>query len=298
MLRNGKQLGNARMEWDRNGTELQHLNENLTLEEYLSYDEIMLSSLIAASGPTYFINTGSRYNAGQIDSKTEHQERGIIIGLVGSRFERDGRMDSIHILSPTSKPLQHPELSAIFEDFFGGRAPGKLAFDSSIYKARMRITVDTLLLEANARAADTAQTAFVHVVGLGLGVWQFDRKQPQWYVEVFTSALRELELSKISTIAISWVDAPLATRQECIAAGRDVDIEVQFNKRDPADKLSTDELLVVSYAWDGNAFPGNEYWLGSLSGSGDPAAACFSTIPELHNPMINPYAARIKVLPG
>lgn len=44
----------------------------------------------------------------------------------------------------------------------------------------------------------------------------------------------------------------------------------------------------MSYAWDGNALPGNEFWLGSLSGSGDPAAASSTQIAEIHNPHINP----------
>jgi hypothetical protein len=295
LLRNGLGLSNAPNEWDRNGTEQQDENEVLTLNDYLSYDEIMLSSLIAVAGPTYFINNGNRYNQGRLASKGTFEERGIIIGLVGARFEREDRMDSIHTLAPVSRPSQHPELSDLFAKFFGGRDPAVPAFDVNIYKQRIRVTVETLLLEADDRAAQKGKTAFVHVVGLGLGVWQIHSSQPQWYIEVFTEVFLELSLTHVSTVAFSWIDVPSATRQSCITAAANANIAVQFDKRNPADLLGTEELLVVSYAWDGNSFPGNEFWMGSLSASGDPAAACCSTIGELHNCSVNPFTERVVV---
>lgn len=45
---------------------------------------------------------------------------------------------------------------------------------------------------------------------------------------------------------------------------------------------------MVSYAWDGNSLPGNEFWAGALSSSGDPAAASSTQVAELHNAHINP----------
>jgi hypothetical protein len=167
------------------------------------------------------------------------------------------------------------------------------------YKARMGITVDVLLLEANARAVEVGKKAYTYVVGLGLGVWQHHPAQTQYYIETFTAALEELDVPHISTIEFAWIsDIPKKTVDEVSRAASKKGIRIIFSRRNPAEKLETDELLVLSYAWDSNSFPGNEYWQGSLCGSGDPAAACMSTIGDLHNPLVNPFANRICVLGG
>lgn len=42
--------------------------------------------------------------------------------------------------------------------------------------------------------------------------------------------------------------------------------------------------LCVNFAWDGGSYVGNEYWAGKLTASGDPAAACCSSIAVSMNP--------------
>lgn len=317
VLRDGRNIGNAAGEWDRVGTKDESLNSHLKFSHYLSYDEIMLSSLLGVSSPSHFINDGDRFNKGRRGKPGEFEPRGIIIGLVAARLERRDRMDSAYIEPPVSNPRQHPELHHIFRNFFARvRGDGSLAksgapsvkttadpgFDVDMYKARMRTTIDILLLEANARAQDAGTKAYIHVVGLGLGVWQIREEQATYYVETFTEALNQLRRFKIKfldTLDFSWIQVPAATQKQVKEAAAFHHIDVIFSKRNPAAKLHGEksrQLLVLSYAWDGNAFPGNEYWMGSLSASGDPAAACMSQISELHNPVINPgFLRRVHV---
>ena len=80
---------------------------------------------------------------------------------------------------------------------------------------------------------------------------------------------------------------------------KNVDIKIHFSKRNPADILqgqNIGKILIAQYAWDGNAYPGNEYWHGLLTASGDPAAACCSTIAELSNPEINHFLSAKKIV--
>lgn len=307
LLRDGTMLSSdANEEWDRNGTASQNLNSYLTLEDYLSYDEIMLSSLLGVSSPSQFINTGSRWNRARPAPKDSHEPRGIIVGLVGARFERENRMDSVHILPPTEEAnstLQDPAITTMIQTFLGAPRNQDLDFDIPMYKARCRITAEMFLLEANARAAEAGQKAWAYVVGLGLGVWQHAPEQREWYISAWGEALDALDLPQVGTVEFAYINGVSAQVEEEISdvAARK-GLRVVFSRRDPAEKLQGGggggggDLLVLSYAWDGNAFPGNEFWLGSLDGSGDPAAACMSTVAELHNPLVNPeFVERIKV---
>lgn len=314
VLRNGVNIGNATAEWDRVGADSEAVNKHLKFAQYLSYDEIMLSSLLGVSSPSSFINDGDRYNRGIPDKPGHFEPRGVIMGLVAARFERRDRMDSAYIGPLVSHPRQHPELHQIFCNFFakvrGNAAPSKGPssgsaapwFDVEMYKARMRVTIDILLLEANSRARDAGKKAYVHVVGLGLGVWQVHKEQDTYYVETFVESLkmlRKFKIKNLGTLDFSWIKVSEKTQKQVHEAAAFHYIDVIFSKRNPAAKLhgeNSKQLLVLTYAWDGNAFPGNEYWMGSLAASGDPAAACMSQISELHNPVINPdFLRRIYV---
>eukprot|EP01124_Arcella_intermedia_P029640 TRINITY_DN631_c0_g1_i1.p1 TRINITY_DN631_c0_g1~~TRINITY_DN631_c0_g1_i1.p1 ORF type:complete len:692 (+),score=142.09 TRINITY_DN631_c0_g1_i1:64-2139(+) len=165
-------------------------------------------------------------------------------------------------------------------------------FNIPVYKKRIRISIETFLLEANARGAEYAKKVYVHVVGLGLGVWEYCSNQGKWMIEVYHEVIQDNPLPNISHIDFSWFSVSErkcgpAASGEILATENGNRIRIHFSKRDPADKLDDDLLLVASYAWDGNSFPGNEYWDGALAASGDPAAACCSTIPELQNPYVN-----------
>jgi Domain of unknown function (DUF4804) len=136
------------------------------------------------------------------------------------------------------------------------------------------------------------------VVGLGLGVWQFDPSQKQIYFETLLSLLPNLHLPQIEVIEVSFVRDTHQGKKHFKVPSKARDIEVVLTKGDAAARRDGDKLLVAMYAWDGNSFPGNELWRGSLGGSGDPAAVCCRTVGEIQNGYINPFWGNLKVFGG
>jgi len=168
-----------------------------------------------------------------------------------------------------------------------------------VYKQRLRLVLLPFLRDANRRAEEAGQRAYVQVVGIGLGVWAVSAHQARLMVEVYDELLHTLPLPAISDLNFSYFPPKIRDcggvedgqiLQATISGSKSLtpnSVKIHFSQRDPASKLAEDRLLVAMYAWDGNSMPGNEYWLGMLTASGDPAAACCSGIVQLQNPDIN-----------
>ncbi|XP_034661709.1 uncharacterized protein LOC117897146 [Drosophila subobscura] len=303
----------------------------LVLEHVLSYDDIKLSALLSVSSHTEFINEGERANCGRVthDRRTLEPE-GVIVGLIGARLSRRNLMEFQDIVIARSQntpengygmgldepaTTQAEDYRRLWRDFyetrdslytgvsidhqrFGVSRNKQDIFDNLVMKRRYAISFDMLLLEAQARAQEAGQQAYIHVVGFGLGVWKVAPQQERIFLETFEQRIRALgkRLSHIGVVHFSWFSLTdcggLHNGAVIKSDGHPAEgIRVHISKRNPAQKLSSPEhenmLLVVSYAWDGNALPGNEFWMKMLKSTGDSSTACSTLITELHNPHIN-----------
>ncbi len=292
----------------------------LVLKDYLSYDEMAVAALIGVSVPTYFINNGARNNQAVVGIDGSYEEEGIYVGLVGARFEKPGYMEwQQMIITPQQNTQEkgyglkatNQGILALWSNLYGEKFPtfaeaqsdrsGKYLLlkngfylNTSVYKKRIGLVVKPFLMDANKRAKLENKRAYVHVVGLGLGVWQIHEKQANYMLSVYADVISDSHLFNVSDIDFSWFPAHVQQTRSAIDVLTWEKIKkrmaIHFSKRNPADTLNggnKGKLLVACYAWDGNSYPGNEYWAGMLTASGDPAAACCSTIAELQNPLIN-----------
>lgn len=297
----------------------------IILDEYISYDEMQLSALLGVSTPTFFINDGNRNNKGIQGAPESYEKEGVYVGLVGARFEKEMYMEWQHIMiTPAQNAPQwgygktkseESLLLSLWKKFYGttfatfeqaqkdtsGRYVKLSAteyFDTLVYKKRMRMVIEPFLYDAQQRGKDSRKNVYIHAVGLGLGVWKKSDIQTQLLLDVYAEVIQDSQnsgrFSTISDITFAHFDG---NNLSCGGARNNEKIPgssilVHFSKREPAARLTgvnEGKLLVAQYAWDANSYPGNEYWLEKLSASGDPAAACCSTISELQNPEINPY---------
>ncbi len=296
------------------------------LNEYISYDEMPISALIGVSVPTFFINKGDRKNAAKPSSSDDYEQEGIYMGLVGARFERANRMEWQHMLitkeystiengygvnnSRTTKQALLLKMWAKFYEvpFFPtydqvkndksehylricdkNMSDDDVYLNIDIYKKRMLLSIAPFFYDANMRGCQAQKSAYCHIVGLGLGVWAIDTKQSEFMLDVYYDIISSNAFEHISDIDFSWFPSDSQSYWNSKPTLNN-NINIIFSRRNPADKFTgknTGKLLVAMYAWDGNSYPGNEYWCPALCASGDPASACCSTTAELQNPDIN-----------
>lgn len=163
---------------------------------------------------------------------------------------------------------------------------------TKVYQRRLKLVLRPFLLDAERRGIQDDRQIYLHAVGLGLGVWAVsDEVQGALYMDALLEIIREESLAHLSDIDCSWFPPSIASRYPDKARDRNGNqIQIHYTRDEgPATRslAKRNKLLVAMYAWDGNAHPGNEYWEGHLTASGDPAAACCSCIAELGNPAVN-----------
>ena len=283
------------------GFQYLHLDANksgkLTLEEFISYDEMKLSALVGVSAMSQFINDGSRQNRGVQGNGANHEVEGVIIGQVGARFERKHLMewqdcavdkeqnvtengygkDSTASRSSLLKAWAHmwnPTDNDVYLPVYGDdvkkdkknfhEVPYKQAYlNNGVYKARIRMSAEVLLIEASQRAKASGKKAYVHVVGLGLGVWQIADIQEKLFVDAYGDALHELPsdmLEDIGYIDFSWINCSSIKGTRSNSIYPNTSIIIRFSRRNLHDPVPEGCLLVCNYAWDSNSAPGEDYY--------------------------------------
>lgn len=117
-------------------------------------------------------------------------------------------------------------------------------FDNLLMKKRYAISLDLLLLEANERAKKAQKMAYIHVVGIGLGVWLAAPQQEQIFMECLQQRLKYLlaQLNNIGVVHLSWFKL---TEWGDLKNGKTMNsekhplggIQIFISKRNPNEKL-------------------------------------------------------------
>lgn len=192
-------------------------------------------------------------------------------------------------------------------------------------KRRLSFSVIPFIKEAENRGVERNRQVVASVPPIGAGVWRGSVKSETivglivtLVLEYLDSDLNDGNLNHLAGIYLprsrSEVYSAFAPRNRIRSItvgtndsrivvafkGTDRKITLFNSSRYVAQLLPEDFktcLVVAGYAWDGNSYPGNEYWVDQF-GSFDPQAALCSGIGQLQNPEVNIKLAdpeRIKV---
>lgn len=148
-----------------------------TLSNILSYAEREISELFGIACETFFVNTGDRKNNG-ILTTDPYEKTGIYAGLVGPRYENTEQMAYKSLIRDIEN-RQDGDILLIGDA--GGNLKNdfqsipKLYFRPSTHKERLKLSIVPFFHLANEEAKCRGKKAYLHIVGLGLGVWSLFR---------------------------------------------------------------------------------------------------------------------------
>ena len=86
--------------------------------------------------------------------------------------------------------------------------------------------------------------AFVHVVGLGLGVWQISPKQKPIFAGIFLDALVDLKPDHVSDLGLSWVFEPAL-----VAGNWELPKEFDWGNKKAVDGRKVKLFKILYYYW-------------------------------------------------
>lgn len=301
VVNNGKyELHSGSGGWENVGTSLEF--GHLKFSNVLTYEEMRLSSLMGFSSHSVLINNGNRHNEGRYEeNRAKLQDNAVVIGLVSARLEKANFMEYRDMVR-TPEVIYDNALDNIFRDYYTTRGCQRTSsmlnfsherkLDTCVFKQRTKIIIKPLLIEANARVvaleAQENKKAYIHLIGLGLGVWKKHAKQSDVFVTAVIEAIEELA---VQIPHVGYIRFDHFANKESLDLTAVKHVKISFKDEDPHVKVGKEYLLFEVFAYNGNSLPGNSYWIheeGSLSRSGDPAAACSTQIAEIQNPLINP----------
>lgn len=345
-------------------------NDTEILRDFMSYDEMMLASLLTVSAPVQVINNGKKTNEGKLGEAGTFQTRAIYLAQVGSRFERENTMEWRHFIHQNghakyTRKDHCPEITKLFEQFYNADwSPGNWSTDSrtpkkqrtrtyrpdgsdrmvgtppvvekldgyrqfrlASHRDRFRKQAKIHLEEGQFWGDEHNSNVRIYAVGLGDGCWSpsefveqgyYTGEIIQAYIDQIIEGKAQGRYGRITVVEFNYTSMASIFSSYLHGKVYKMDKSLLQDRREQyfhqesgvnfvfhpvhteySDGTSTgyknagcpfvpcSELIVSNMAWDGNSWLGNEYWAGALSASGDPAAACCSTLWNHLHPTLN-----------